>query len=180
MNTVDKARSPLHRQLKAYEETWKRDHQDAMACRDWEDALAVGVNIFRHAAGREQAWRDQVFRGTVAFADKDDLEHRGRFAMWLNTTREVLTEILPGLETRFGTVAGADALRRCASLAEKVVREWQPPRLARAVGLREVTLSPEAAAELDRIVDEANRNPPPMPARRMEARGPDFLLPERS
>ena len=46
MNTVDKGRSPVYRQLVAYEETWKGDHQQAMACHDWEDAIAVGITLF--------------------------------------------------------------------------------------------------------------------------------------
>ena len=56
-------------------------------------------------------------------------------------------------------------LRTCARLAEQIVQEWQPPHLSRAVGLREMTLTPEAAAELDRLIEEAKENPPAMPAR---------------
>ncbi len=164
MSTVDKGRSPVYRQLEAYGETWKRDHNEAMACRDWEDAIAVGVNIFHMLQEREQAWRDQVFRGAIAFSEDDDLDHRTRFANWLDTTKEVLAEVLPELETRFGAVEGAAALRSCAALTEKVLLEWQPPRLSRAVGLREMTLSPEAAAELDRLLAEAKNDPPQTPA----------------
>ena len=176
MNTVDKGRSPVYRQLEAYEETWKRDHSEAMACRDWEDAIAVGINIFQMLQEREQAWRDQVFRGVVPYSENDNLDHQTRFANWLDTTREVLTEVLPELEKRFGVVEGAPELRRCAELAEKILREWQPPRLSRAVGLREMTLSPEAATELDQIIDEAKTSPPAMPPRQLETKGPDFLL----
>ena len=111
MNTVDKGRSPVYRQLEAYEESWKRDHKEAMACHDWEDAIAVGVNIFRMLQDRQQAWCEQVFRGTAAFSEADDLDHRTRFANWLETTREVLAEILPELETRFGAIEGAAELR---------------------------------------------------------------------
>ncbi len=160
MNTVDKSRSPVYRQLEAYEETWKRDHTEAMACRDWEDALAVGINIFHMLQERAQVWRDQVFRGTTAYAEEDNLDHQTRFANWLDTTREVLTQVLPELEKRFGAVEGAPELRKCAELAEKILAEWQPPRLSRAVGLREMTLSPEAAAEMDSVLAEARSLPP--------------------
>src|SRR5947209_2352461 len=152
---------PVHRQLAAYGESWKQDHAEAMACRDWEDAIAVGINIFGMLREREQAWRDQVFRGAVPFSDDDNLDHLARFGHWLETTREFLADILPGLEKRFGAVEGIDELHRCAQLAEKVVLQWQPPRLSAAVGLREITLSPEAAAELDRLIEEAKTNPPP-------------------
>ncbi|HEV3006608.1 MAG TPA: hypothetical protein VGX78_19210 [Pirellulales bacterium] len=52
MNAVDKMRSPLYRQLEAYEEAWKIDHTEALACRNWEDTFAVGVNIFHMLAGK--------------------------------------------------------------------------------------------------------------------------------
>jgi hypothetical protein len=160
MNTADRRRSPVYRQLEAYGEAWKRDHSEAMACRDWEDAIAVGINIFHMLQEREQVWRDQVFRGAIPYAEDDNLDHQSRFANWLETTKEVLAEDLPELEKRFGEVEGARELRTCAELAEKILLEWQPPRLSRAVGLREMTLSPEAAAELDRILAEARSLPP--------------------
>jgi hypothetical protein len=67
MSTVDRGRSPVYRQLEAYEETWKSDHKEAIECRDWEDAIAIGINIFHMLAEREQAWRDQVFRGATPY-----------------------------------------------------------------------------------------------------------------
>jgi hypothetical protein len=160
MNTGQKRRSPIYRQLEAYEDSWKRDHAEAMACRDWEDAIAIGSNIFHTLQEREQAWRDQVFRGVIEYSDDDDLDHRTRFANWLATTKEVLAMFLPELEKRFRLVDEAPQLRQCADAAEKILREWQPPRLSRAVGLREMTLSPEEAAEFERILAEARRLPP--------------------
>ncbi|MBV9123734.1 MAG: hypothetical protein JO112_10290 [Planctomycetes bacterium] len=175
MKKAENRRSPIYRQLEVYEDSWKMDHEAAMGCRDWEDAIAVGIGLFGMLREREQAWRDQVFRGTVPFLQEDNLDHQGRFADWLDTTREVLAQNLPELEQRFGTVAGASQLHACAELAGKILLEWQPPRLSMAVGLREQTLSPEAAVELDRIIEEAKRTPLAMPTRRLETRGPDFL-----
>ena len=177
MSAVEQHRSPVYRQLEAYGETWKRDHDAAMACRDWEDAIAIGVNIFHMLQEREQAWRDEVFRGAIPYSEDDNLDHQTRFAGWSETTREVLAEILPILEKRFGMVAGADELRRCAQLAEAIVSRWQPPRLAAAVGQREMTLSPQAAGELDRLIEEAKTTPPSMPKRQWDVRDASFLKP---
>ena len=168
MSTAEKRRSPVYRQLEAYEESWKQDHDEALACRGWEDAIAVGINIFHMLREREQAWRDQVFRGAIPYADEDDLDQRTRFADWLATTREVLAGSLPALEQRFGAVTGAAELRACAEQAEAVFREWQPPRLSMAVGLREMTLWPEAAAELDRTLQDARPRPPERPQQAMQ------------
>lgn len=176
MSTVAKGRSPVYRQLEAYEETWKRDHTAAMVCRDWEDAIVVGVNIFQMLQQREQAWRDQVFRGTLAYAEEDNLDHQARFENWLVTTTTVLSAILPELEKHFGDVEAAQELRRCAELAERILRQWQPPRLSRAVGLRELTLSAEAATELDRLLEHAKQTLPAMPSRQLDKQSPDFLL----
>ncbi len=175
MNPVERRRSPVQRQLEAYEESWKRDHTQAMACRDWEDAIAIGVNIFRMLQEREQSWREQVFRGTLAYSEDDNLDHQGRFADWLNTTREVLADILPELEKSFGAVGGAKELRRCAEIAERTLDGWQPPRLSPAVGLREMTLTPEAAAELDRVIEEAKKVPRAVPTHRMEIKDASFF-----
>jgi hypothetical protein len=175
MSTADRRRSPVYRQLEAYAESWKQDHDEALACRGWEDAIAVGINIFHMLREREQAWRDQVFRGAIPYSEEDNLDQRARFADWLDTTREVLAESLPALEQRFGAVAGAAELRACAQRAEAILREWQPPRLSAAVGLREMTLSPEAAAELDRTLQEARQRPPEEPHQAMQEMPADEL-----
>jgi hypothetical protein len=164
MSTVERHRSPIYGQLEAYQDYWKRDHDEAMACRDWEDAIAVGLAVYRMVWERQDAWRDQVFRGVIPYTEADDRDQQARLAGWLATTREVLSETLPRLEARFGNVEGAAELRRCAEAVEGVLSAWVPPRLSMAVGLREQTLSPEAAAELDRILNEAQTNPPPLPA----------------
>jgi hypothetical protein len=164
MNTVERRHSPVYRQLEAYEESWKREHDEAMECQDWEDALAVGLAIYHMLWSRQDAWRDQVFRGVVPYSEEDDRDHQARLTQWLATTKEALSNVLPELEKRFGKVEGAAELRRCAETIEAVLSAWVPPRLSTAVGLREQTLSPEAAAEFDRILQEARSNPPSVPA----------------
>jgi hypothetical protein len=183
MSAAAKPRSPVYRQLEAYEESWKPDHAEAMDCRDWEDAIAVGLGVYRMVWERQDTWRDQIFRGVIPYAEEDNREHQARLANWLATTREVLSAILPGLEARFGRVEGAAELRRCAEAVEAVLSAWEPPRLSMAVGLREQTLSPEAAAEFKRIVYE---QPPPLredshhpPMREMPAEEFRRLFPKR-
>jgi hypothetical protein len=164
MSSTERHRSPVYRQLEAYEEAWKAGHEDAMVCRDGEDAIAVGLAIYHMLWERQHAWRDRVFRGAIPYSEEDERDHQARLADWLATTTEVLAETLPRLEARFGTVEGAAQLRRCAEAVEAILSAWVPPRLSRAVGLRDQTLSPEAAAEFDRILSEAQTKPPPVPA----------------
>jgi len=168
MGAVERRRSPVDHQLEAYEESWTKDHAEALLCRDWEDAIAVGVTIFHLLREREQTWRDRVFRGTLPYTRQEDTDNRARWAEWLDTTNRVLAERLPDLERKFGSVEGAGALRTCAGLAQQILAGWQPPRLSAAVGLREMTLSPEAAVELDRLLEEGKRLAPDPPRPRMQ------------
>jgi len=164
MSTRPQHRSPVYRQLEAYDELWKADHDAAMACRDWEDAFAVGLAIYSLLWEQQGAWRDRVFRGVVPYSEDDDREHQARLAQWLTTTKDALADVLPRLEKDFGQIEGAAELRRCAEVVEKVLQAWVPPALSLAVGLREQTLSAEAAAEFHRILKEAQANPPPVPS----------------
>jgi hypothetical protein len=164
MNQAEGRRSPVYRQLEAYGESWKLDHDQAMACRDWEDAIAVGINIFHMLRDREQVWRDQVFRGVIPYSEDDNLDHQARFANWLRTTKQFLTENLPHLEKRFGTVEGSAKLHEYAGSVDQLISDWKPPQLSMAIGLREMTLTAEAAAELDRLLAKAKSLPREMPS----------------
>jgi hypothetical protein len=88
---------------------------------------------------------------------------------------DAVLAIVPALEKQFGVVEGAVEARACVVEARRLLDQWQPPRLATAVGLRDMTLTPQAAADLDRIIQETTANPPPMPTRRLETRDASFL-----
>ena len=154
-------RSPFARQLVVYGEFWKRDHRAAMACRDWEEAIALGLSLFQFHREREEHWREQVYRGVVPFSGQDDEAYRIQLKGWLEVADEVLLAYLPGLEREFGTVEGAAQLRDGAADARIHLEKWVPPRITQTIGFREMTLSPEAAEQLDRIIEEAKTSPPP-------------------
>jgi hypothetical protein len=163
MSTTEPRRSPVYRQLEAYEESWKGEHDEAMACRDLEDTISVGIALFRLLERFEDSWRERVFRGAEAYSEEEDRSVQGSFRAWLQVTEDVLNAV-PALEQRFGSVDGSGELRECAARAHVLLDGWQPPRLSRAVGLREMTLSPEAAAEFRGILEEAKTKPPSRPA----------------
>jgi hypothetical protein len=71
-----------------------------------------------------------------------------------------LRDRLPELEREFGVVEGAAPLRSTAADARIHLQDWSPPRISQAVGLREMTLTPQSAAEVDRIMAES---PKPVP-----------------
>jgi hypothetical protein len=160
--------SALRRQIAAYEESWKADHEAAMRCRDVEDVLAVGIMTFQLLERREQSWRDRVFRGTEDYRAEDDAATREGFDRWLATTEALLNRVAV-LEQQFGSVEGAAELSRCAERARLLLAKWRAPALSAAVGLRESQLDPESAKTLQALLDRAGdaQTPPPRPLRRL-------------
>jgi hypothetical protein len=163
-------------QVEAYQEAWMQDHQAAMECRDVEDTIAVGISVFQLLVQRQDSWRERVFRGTEEFSEEQNQFVLSLFRLWLRITDEVLTA-LPPLEEQFGSVERVGELRECASQARKLLDEWEPPQLSRAVGLREMTLTPDAASQLREMLARAGSvdTPPPRPVRRLPTAGEDFL-----
>jgi len=183
MAAVRDDRSPFARQLAAYGEFWKNEHQAAMNCRDWEEAIALGISLYDFHRQREEHWREQVYRGVVPCSDRDDEAFRQQLRGWLEVADEVLSDCLPGLEREFGIVEGALQLRDATANARIHLEKWVPPRITQTIGFREMTLSPEAVAQLERILEEAKTNPPPrVSGPRMKIMTPDeFLaLPKKS
>ena len=131
-----------------------------MDCRDWEEVIALGVSLYEFHRQREDHWREQVYRGAVPFSESDDESYRIQLNGWLEVADEVLRNCLPGLEREFGIVEGAVQLRDATANARIHLEKWVPPRITQTIGFREMTLSPEAVAQLDRIMAEP---PKPMP-----------------
>ena len=154
MEVIRDERSPFGRQLAAYVEFWKRDHKAAMNCRDWEEAIAFGLSLYAFHQEREQLWREQVFRGTIAYSVQDDQTYRTQLLGWLEVADEVLRDCLPDLERDFGVVEGAAQLRSTAADARIHLDDWSPPRISQAIGLRDMTMTPQSAAEFDRVLAE--------------------------
>jgi hypothetical protein len=163
MSLLERRRSPVYRQVEAYEESWKRDHDAVAECWGWEDTIAVGISTGSLIERVERSWRDRVFRGVEDYCEEANTFFRALLDLWLRITDQVLAEATQ-LEKTYASVEGAMELREIEERLRNHLSAWQPPRLSMAVGLREMTLTPEAAAELDRLIEEAKKNPPPMPA----------------
>jgi hypothetical protein len=161
MTIAERRDSPVRRQVEAYEESWQKDHLALGQCWACEDTIAVGLATGMLLERVDRSWRDRVFRGVEDYsAEADDLS-RTLFRVWLRVTASVLDQAAR-LEKEYGTVEGASELRQAEERIRVRLDEWQAPRLSRAVGLREMTLSPEAAAQLDQVLQQT---PPPLPAR---------------
>ena len=162
--------SPIDRQLEAFGEPWQLEQDEARDSRDGEDMIAVANNLFHMLREREEAWRDQVFRGEAAFSSEDDLDQRERYTRWLDATERTLSTIGQSAGT-----AGVGQLFGRVEEAKRILEDWQSPRLSSAVGLREMTLSAESAAELDQLLSEAKNTAPATRQRRMATQDAAFL-----
>src|SRR5260370_18633181 len=109
MSLTAKRFDPIRRQLAAYEESWKADHDAALRRCDVEDLVAVGLATVQLLQRIEDAWRDRVFRGSAGFTTEDDAGGREGWRLWLLTAPAKLQE-KPPFEHRFRHVAEAHDL----------------------------------------------------------------------
>ena len=151
MNATPMKHSPVERQLEAYEETWKKEQDAVKKCWASEDAAAVGVAMAMLIENVAHSWRDRVFRGIEEYTDAANNAYRGLFESWSRITTAALKR-LDSLAQIYGVVEGASKLQQAETRIREQLTNWQPPRLSSAVGLREMTLNPTAAAELDRVL----------------------------
>lgn len=159
MNTTSTlAESPVARQVEAYQEVWQKEYNAVKECWELEECIAVGIGSADVLERVERLWRERVFRGTCPAAPERDQFFRSLVDAWLKVSNQVLHEAA-GLEKKYGRVEGAEELRTVAARLRDKLAHWQPPRLASAVGLRDITLTPEAAQEMDRILGETKVTP---------------------
>jgi len=156
MNRTEQSQSPVYRQLEAYEESWKNEHEALQECWNGEDTIAVGITTGELLERTNNAWRERVFRGVQPYHEEANNFVRSLFELWLRVT-ESLLGYAERLETTYDFVAGIQELRALAKRFRECLANWQPPRISSAVGLRETTLTPVAARELDRILAEPSK-----------------------
>ncbi len=159
MNILNHSRSPVLRQVEAYEEAWKNDH-DALEVR-WalEDTISIGLATFTVVTCAEKSWRNRVFRGAEEYSEDANKFFFRLHEIWLSITGHVI-DLAADLDQGPGTLEGADQLRDRSEIAKQHLGTWSRPRLSAAVGLREMSVPKEAADELNRIVTEAKSSPP--------------------
>lgn len=186
--TIGERHLPIDRQIEAYHQSWEKDRQ---AQEDWPmlmDMVFIGLFLANVLHSAEQAWRDRVYRGSVEFDQETDNKFHALWRQWLDVTNKVLAKV-DETEKVAGPLQFQEALREKneqISFHQKALRgtadgiaaelnDRQPPRISRAVGLRDMTLTQQEADELNRQIEDAKTNPPPMPKRKMETKDASFL-----
>jgi hypothetical protein len=166
--------APARRQLEAYEESWKRDHEAAMLCQDTEDLLAAGIMVVQLLYRTEQSWCDRVFRGVEAYDAADEAILLQCFRDWLAVTEAVLAS-LQAVERHLPPVSNRTEAEENAARVRLLLADWHSPTLSKAVGLRESQLTAEAAGDLRSILDRAPGPETGRSLRRLPAADPSLL-----
>jgi hypothetical protein len=159
METQNRCRSPVRRQVEAYEESWKNDHEALKVCWALEDTISIGLATFTVLKRAERSWRDRVFRGAEEYTEEANEFFFGLNELWLSITEHVVTRAAD-LHQECGSLEGADQLLELATEAKQHLATWKSPSLSAAVGLREMDVSSEAADALNRIVNDGRSSPP--------------------
>jgi hypothetical protein len=142
------------RYLEVFEGSWQRDHHEAMACYELEEALTEGVSVFQIIQECVSLIKQGLFQGEDLPADIWDLS-RELYRRWLAVAESHYGQV-GEFERAFGRVRNAQELKGYILSARDTLDNWEPVSRPIAVGSRVITLSEAEAAEL-----HALRNAPP-------------------
>lgn len=145
-------RSPIGRQLQAYEEGWKAHHDEAMRFWDFQEQLTIGIAIFNAIANRNDSWRERVSQGLDSFSEEENSEVIGLFKWWFKVADRNLSQ-LEVYEEQFGQIDLSAGFRECYDSAEKTIADWIPPVLSKAQALHADELTQAEAERLNQILE---------------------------
>jgi hypothetical protein len=104
----------------AAQETWKRDHETAMACHDLEALLRLGISAHENVVAEFRAWAADVIAGT---ADYDAARHAAvadDLRTWLGLVPEV-SALIDGCTRAGYVVEHVPEYERCRAVAARVL-----------------------------------------------------------
>lgn len=154
MNVAGTHRDAIAKQLEAYGESWRLEHEEVKRCWAFEDTLAVGLSLFKLINARHRTWHHRLITGLEKYDPADEEAIKDRYRWWLRPSDQVM-ERLNQLERDY-PVEGAQEFRRYCREAQEILAHWRSPRLATPVALKELPLDPQEISGLRRMLDEAN------------------------
>jgi hypothetical protein len=132
-------------------EPWQHHHARAMACCDLEDWLDLGNSI------SEAIFRVRHRRGVTDHAVRQEIVEL--YQDWLKTCLEVLACIEMFVQRGYH-VQGAEPFRQHCEEAKAFLKEHRAAEFETRIGLRDLTLCPEAAEQLTQILDDTKNSAP--------------------
>src|SRR5437870_2969333 len=90
------ARAFLHRYVRktrSYEGRWKKAHDEAMHCLDFEELLAFGLSVYNLLNRLDEVWRLKVHKHVVDYDAKVEKIIAALYARWLGPCQAVLKRL---------------------------------------------------------------------------------------
>jgi len=110
---------PLVEEYSRRAEGWQADHAEAMACKNLEDLLLLGVSLSFSIDLIDVHWRDAMMAGRTPYSSSDEEEIMGFYRTWLVPSDRMLASIAL-MEAAGFEVNLADQFRRACREAKAV------------------------------------------------------------
>lgn len=101
-------------------EPWKKAHDEAMRCYDFENLLGIGVSIFRSLMRVDLEYRTDLYSGKGSFSKVFERDLLGFFRWWLRPCDGV-EAALRQFESLGYRVAHAEEFRKCCREAKGIL-----------------------------------------------------------
>ncbi len=85
--------STLGELAKSYQDAWLADHQQAMACLDLEEKIALGSFLFELITKVDERYRLQVLQGQEEYREEFSRSVLELYRQWSSPCRKALEEI---------------------------------------------------------------------------------------
>lgn len=101
-------------------ESWKLDHDEAMTCRDLEEAISLGIYTFKLVLKADQSHRRAAFEGKMKFNEAWERKAFELLRVWVNNT-ESFMKTLELFEQKGFDVGRSNELRLLLSQANAIL-----------------------------------------------------------
>jgi len=107
----------LRKEIEAYsaanpDESWMKDHQDAMACFDLEEHIGLGIGLYENIVGMQSRWQEAVSSKRVSANSSIDRALDQLVWLWAQPCPDVEKRIRH-FELEGDAVKQADRFRKC-------------------------------------------------------------------
>jgi hypothetical protein len=125
---------PVRRQVEAFVDSWKHDHDLAMQCFDREEYVATGISVFDNLHRRYLRHMEEVNNGDLDYDPSEIQEFATLFSDWLEVGESLMRNVAE-CGRLFGPVHDTDRFRDCQEKAKKLLEDknadwnlWQEVR----------------------------------------------------
>lgn len=117
--------------VERYSEQWKKDHDEAMACLEFEELIAFGVWVRGLIDRVNEIWRSNVERNPAIYDEKVDEQIEQLYSRWLEPAHSSF-ERIDSFEQKGFDVSGASEFRAAYRAVENTVQLFEGLRVGKS------------------------------------------------